>query len=221
MKKSYFDQIPPKIRRYLSKQNIKSLRPCQEKSIEVGLFTSNSNQLICSPTASGKTLVAELSMLHTLINHKKSVLYIVPLKALAGEKYRDFTSHYGEHFSIRVSVGDIQNGHHTQPFDVLIITSEKLDSHIRHSREILDRVGLVIIDEIHLLNDEKRGPTLEIIISILLSNYPSTRIISLSATIGNPKEIAKWLKAELVEDSWRPVRLEHHIFYDNTLHRYK
>lgn len=221
MTKDIFSEIPENVLKYIQKQNIKELRPSQEKSIKKGLFKNNHNQIVCTPTGSGKTLVAELAMLHTLLNKQKKVIYIVPLKALASEKYKEFMTLYGMDFKIRISVGDLQNEKYNYDYDLLIVTAEKLDSIIRHDMKILENTGLVIVDEIHLLNDEKRGPTLEILLSIFKTKFPKVRLIGLSATIGNAKELSEWLKADLIEDTWRPVELQHFVLSGNELLRYK
>lgn len=221
IKKDIFEFIPENIKLFLEKQKIKELRPSQEKSIRSGLFKNNKNQIVCSPTGSGKTLVAELGMLNTILNKKKKVIYIVPLKALASEKYKEFVEYYGEDIKIKVSIGELQNERYNYDYDLLIVTSEKLDSLIRHNTKILEDIGLVIVDEIHLLNDDKRGPTLEILLSIFKTKYSKIRIIGLSATIGNAKELSSWLGAELINDDWRPVELQHHVLYGDTLIRYK
>lgn len=221
MKKDVFSKIPENIKKYLDKQGIKELRPSQEKSIEKGLFENNKNQVVCSPTASGKTLVAEFAMLYCILNEAKKAIYIVPLKALASEKYKEFRDNYGDDFKIRLSIGELQTEKYNYDYDLLIVTAEKLDSLIRHNKAILDNLGVVIADEIHLLNDEKRGPTLEVLLSIFKAKYPNIRIIGLSATIGNSKEIANWLDADLIEDKWRPVELEYHVLHDDELKRYK
>ena len=98
-------------------------------------------------------------------------------------------------------------------YDLIISTSEKLDSLIRHKTEWIGDVKIVVIDEIHLINDPSRGPTLEILITILREMIDA-QIIGLSATIGNPKELSKWLNAKLVIDRWRPVKLYRGIYYD-------
>lgn len=221
MSKEAFSKIPDNIRIYFEKQGIKELRPSQEKSIKKGLFENNKNQIICTPTGSGKTMVAELAMLDNIINKKKRVIYIVPLKALASEKYREFSELYGDEFRIRISIGELQNERYNYDYDLLILTAEKLDSLLRHNQEILTNLGLVIADEIHLLNDERRGPTLEIILSIFKSKFKKIRLIGLSATIGNAKEISSWLNADLVEDTWRPVELQHFVSIDDEMRRYK
>ena len=95
-------------------------------------------------------------------------------------------------------------------YDLLILTTEKLDSLLRHRVTWLTDVKTVVIDEIHLLNDPTRGPTLEVILT-LLKTMLTPQLIGLSATIGNPQELASWLDATLVQDTWRPVELKQGI----------
>ena len=81
---------------------------------------------------------------------------------------------------------------------------------MRHKVQWLHEVTCVVIDEIHLLNDPSRGPTLEIILT-LLKSLINPQIVGLSATIGNPQELADWLEADLIKDDWRPVELKQGI----------
>ena len=76
----------------------------------------------------------------------------------------------------------------------------------------------LIIDEVHLLNDASRGPTLEILITMLRTQLKNLQLIALSATIGNAPELAAWLDAKLVEDDWRPVRLDKGVLYQDTIY---
>ena len=85
----YKSKIPAKIYSILEKKGFSELRPCQFKAINKGLF-EDKNLLVCTPTASGKTLVAELGALNAIYHDKGKAVYIVPLKALASEKYKDF-----------------------------------------------------------------------------------------------------------------------------------
>jgi len=106
-------------------------------------------------------------------------------------------------------VGDMDKGDsYLEKYDLIITTSEKLDSLIRHHCPWLSSVKCVVVDEVHLLNDAGRGPTLEILLTILRQVLSKIQIIALSATIGNPGELAEWLDAQLVEDDWRPVELK-------------
>jgi helicase len=185
------------------------LTPIQEKAINSGLLEWKSI-LACAPTASGKTLVATMAIVNSI--KKGKAIYVVPLKALANEKYR----HYQElldktEYKVIMSTGDVDSDSpYLSGYNLIILTSEKLDSLLRHKVSWLADIKTVIIDEIHLLNDPSRGPTLEIIIT-LLKSLVNPQIVGLSATIGNSQELARWLEAELVIDNWRPVELKQGI----------
>ena len=209
--------IPKKQREILEKQDIKELRPAQEKSVKAGLLEGK-NLLVCTPTASGKTLVAELAAIKSIIEREGKTIYIVPLKALATEKYKEFKEKYSGIANIALSIGDLDSEEKgLTNFDLIITTSEKLDSLIRHHSPWLRDVKTVVVDEVHLLNDPSRGPTLEILITILRQLLKNIQIISLSATIGNPEELAEWLKAELVIDDWRPVKLHKGTYHEGVV----
>jgi helicase len=195
---------------------IKELRPAQEKAIDAGLLEGK-NLLICTPTASGKTLIAELAMLNAIYKGIGKAVYIVPLKALATEKYRDFKKRYTD-IDVALSIGDSDSADtYLSEYDLIITTSEKLDSLIRHHSPWLRDVKTIVVDEIHLLNDPGRGPTLEILITLLRKMLNNIQFIGLSATIGNPVELSEWLEAELVEDDWRPVKLKKGIILGSTI----
>lgn len=191
-----------------------NLTPIQEKAIQNGLLEGRS-LLTCAPTASGKTLVATMAICNTL-NKGKSI-YLVPLKALANEKYKEYQDLLKDtNYKVIMSTGDIDSvSNYLSEYDLLILTTEKMDSLLRHKVSWLAEIKTVIIDEIHLLNDPKRGPTLEIILT-LLKAFLKPQLIGLSATIGNPKELADWLGAKLVIDDWRPVELKKGIHYQET-----
>ena len=197
---------------------ISELRPAQSKAVESGLLEGR-NLLICTPTASGKTLIAELAMVNKAYNENMKSVYVVPLKALAREKYKYF-SKYSD-LNVAVATGDIDSDEkRLSDCDIIITTSEKLDSLVRHHCPWLRRVGVVVIDEIHLLNDPGRGPTLEIMITMLKSMLKA-QMVGLSATIGNANELAGWLDANLVEDSWRPVELNKGVMHENKIEFYQ
>jgi len=196
--------------------DIDEFRPAQEKSIRSGLLEGK-NVLVCTPTASGKTLIAEMAMLKSILEEKKKAIYIVPLKALATEKYKDFSKRHGKYCKVAMSIGDMDSAeNYLVNFDLIVCTAEKLDSLIRHHAEWLGKVGVVVVDEIHLLNDPGRGPTLEILIT-MLREMLKVQMVGLSATIGNPKELANWLEAKLVEDNWRPTELKKGVYDGNKL----
>lgn len=210
------NNIPKELYEILEKE-IKELRPAQEKAIKKGLLEGKS-LLVCTPTASGKTLIAELASMKSVIEGRGKAIYIVPLKALASEKYKDFKRKYGEIVKIALSMGDIDSADpYLADYDLIFATSEKFDSLIRHHSPWLTSISTVIVDEIHLLNDTERGPTLEILLTILKQLLKNTQIIGLSATIGNAEELAEWLNAELVVDEWRPVKLHKGIYLNGKI----
>ena len=210
-------KIPEKLYSILEKEGINELRPAQEKSIKKGLLEGK-NLLVCTPTASGKTLIAELAAIKSIVEGKGKAVYIVPLKALANEKFKEFKRKYPDLVNIALSVGDIDSADpYLANYDLIITTSEKLDSLIRHKANWLHNISTVVIDEIHLLNDISRGPTLEILITVLNQILKKAQIIGLSATIGNPKQLAEWLNAEIVIDNWRPVKLHKGIYLNGEI----
>ncbi len=211
------EALPAQIKDVLAKLNITEFRPAQKKALDEGLLEGK-NLLVCTPTASGKTLIAEMAAGKSIIEGKGKAVYIVPLVALANEKAKEFRKRYGHLFKVALSVGDFDSSDpHLMDYDLIICTAEKLDSLIRHHAPWLRFVSVVIVDEVHLLNDVSRGPTLEILITLLKKILPSAQIIALSATIGNPEELAKWLDAKLVKDNWRPVPLHKGVYFDNTI----
>ncbi len=190
------------------------LRPPQQKAVEKGLFDGKS-LVIASPTASGKTLVAEMAGINNLMLEKGKMLYIVPLRSIAHEKYDYFTEKYPD-FKTALSVGDFDSSDKwLDKYDIVITTSEKMDSLLRHRVLWVNSVATVVIDEVHMLNDISRGPTLEILMTKLL--HLNSQFICLSATIKNAGEIAEWINADLVESDYRPVQLKEGVFYDNNI----
>ncbi len=196
---------------FLKKEGYTELYPPQEDSIKAGLLDGKS-LLISAPTASGKTLIAILSMINYLSKSKGKIVYLSPLRALAAEKFSEFKKlesiDFKRKIKVKISTGDFEAvDKDLVNSDVIILTNEKMDSIIRHGSEWVDDVGLVIADEIHLIGDDDRGPTLEIILTKLklLENKP--QILGLSATISNSDEISEWLGCKLVENKWRPVPL--------------
>ena len=98
--------------------------------------------------------------------------------------------------------------------NILVCTSEKLDSLLRHKAELVSDVCCVVADEFHLMNDGTRGPTLEINLTRLRHIKPDAQLIALSATVGNADKLAQWLDADLIQSDWRPVALEYATFHD-------
>ncbi len=199
----------------LAATGLKELYPPQVQAIKAGLLKKQDSFVVAATTASGKTLIAEMAALKVFLETGGKVVYLVPLRALAREKYDDIVKKYKDAvMRVVQSTGDYNSA---DPWlhdaDFIISTNEKMDSLIRHRASWLKDVSLVIADEIHLLGDPGRGPTLGVVLTRLNWVNPGVRVIALSATIPNASEIAQWLGAQLVESNWRPVPLLEGVYF--------
>lgn len=213
--------VSPEFKDILKKQG-DQLLPVQVLSVEAGLLEGES-QLVVAATASGKTLIGELAGIPAALNGRKFV-YLTPLVALANQKYRDFKKRYsrlGLKVSIRVGMSRIKakeelviKDESVQSADIIVGTYEGLDFLLRSGKAAeLGKLGVVVIDEIHTLDDPQRGPRLNGLIKRLKTLFPDMQIIGLSATVKNPQEIAKEFAMKLVEYDQRPVPLERHLIF--------
>jgi len=206
--------IPDTLIRRYEAVGVRDLYPPQAECVEKGMFEGK-NLLVAIPTASGKTLVAEMAM-HFHIAKGGKCLYIVPLKALASEKFEDFS---GKGVRVGISTGDYdRRDDYLGRNDIIVATSEKVDSLLRNASPWLQDISLLVIDEVHLVDSPDRGPTLEMVITKMRTRNPAMQVIALSATIGNPGSLARWLDAELVTSSWRPVDLRQGVYYEGAIH---
>lgn len=208
----------------LTQLGLTELYPPQEEAVHAGVLNGK-NLVLASPTASGKTLVAELCALKHILENDGKVLYLSPLRALASEKYEEFQKYTsirktnGRKISIGISTGDFDG---SDPWmgknDVIITTNEKADSLLRHRTKWVNDISLVVADEVHLLNDAHRGPTLEVVLARLMQINPDVQLLVLSATIKNVGELADWLKAISVTTEWRPVTLREGVIINDEIH---
>ena len=209
--------MPKEFSDFLQHQwGITNLHPPQAEA--ASSILSGRNTLVAIPTASGKSLLAYMAMVQRLSEgHKQSkAIYIVPLKALAMEKYEDLSQiAKAMDLKIGLGIGDATaEAKNIDDCNILVCTSEKLDSLLRHKAELVTNLTCVVADEFHLMNDSTRGPTLEINLTRLRHIRPDAQLIALSATVGNCQALADWLDADLVQSDWRPVALEYATFHD-------
>ncbi len=201
--------FPSKVVEILREKGIEELNPIQVEAISKGLF-NDLNIVVTAPTASGKTLIGELALVKHVLKMGMG-LYLVPLKALASEKYEEFKKWEKLGVKIGISTGDYESpGEYLGRYDIVVATYERFDSLLRLNPSWIKRIRGVVIDELHMVGDPERGPILEMIIARLLEM--GVQVIGLSATIGNPDELAKWLNAELVNIDWRPVKLVEGVY---------
>ncbi|WP_254807946.1 DEAD/DEAH box helicase [Natronosalvus amylolyticus] len=202
-----------------------TLLPVQSLSVENGLFDGD-DQLVVSATATGKTLVGELAGLNRVLNGKGKLLFLVPLVALANQKYDDFQDEYGHLVNVSIRVGASRiadSGNQFDPnADVIVGTYEGIDHALRTGKDLGD-IGTVVIDEVHTLKEPERGHRLDGLISRLKytcekrqqarDSYGGAQWIYLSATVGNAEQLGAALEATLIEFEERPVPIERHVTF--------
>jgi helicase len=212
-----WDRVPvdPRLVGLFRGQGIGSLYPPQARALEPVL--QGRSVLLACPTASGKSLVAYVGLLQAALEGRAG-LYIVPLRALASEKYEELKAFQTLGLRVSLSMGDRDlSGRQLDRTDILVATSEKADSLLRHRSPWIDRLGVVVADEVHLLRDPDRGPTLEISLTRLRRRIRGLQIIALSATISNSAEVADWLDAVHISSSFRPVPLRTGVYRDGVV----
>ncbi|MEY7852081.1 DEAD/DEAH box helicase [Natrarchaeobius sp. A-rgal3] len=227
----------------LLEDRFETLLPVQSLSVENGLVDSaerssadhasgrspradGEDQLVVSATATGKTLVGEMAGIDRVLKGKGKMLFLVPLVALANQKYEDFQDEYGHLVDVTIRVGASRindDGNRFDPnADVIVGTYEGIDHALRTGKEMGD-VGTVVIDEVHTLKEDERGHRLDGLISRLKhvteqratrrDDYQGAQWIYLSATVGNPEQLAKALESTLIEFEERPVPIERHVTF--------
>ncbi len=217
--------IPPEVAAALTEQGYDELWPSQEEAAPIS--AAGENLVVAIPTASGKSLIAYLALLKGAMLGRKG-LYLVPLRALASEKFEDLKQAAKPlGLKVALAIGDLdESDPQLGRYDIVVATSEKADALFRHRADWLAKVGVVISDEVHLMNEPDRGPTLEVLLTRFKQLAPESQIVALSATIQNARELADWLGAKLVQTQWRPVKLHEGIlfgkgvqFLDNRVHK--
>mgnify|MGYP000229526984 CR=1 FL=1 len=215
--------IPEEAKQIITESGITELYPPQEEAILAGALEGK-NLVLASPTASGKTLIAELCAMKHILEKGGKTLYLTPLRALANEKYHEFQKYQkikkpnGKPIRIGIATGDYDSSNPwLERYDIIITTNEKADSLLRHRTKWIDETTLIIADEIHLLNDSERGPTLEVVLARLMQINPDAQILALSATVKNAQEAAEWLKANQITTEWRPVTLREGVLHQNEI----
>jgi helicase len=179
------------------------------------------NVVISAATSAGKTICAELSITDQILKHKKAI-YLCPLKALSSEKYDDWTdsSHHFSKYNVEIITGDHKITEakikKINQADIIIMTSEMLDTRTRFANspnnQWLKDVGIVVVDEAHLLTTE-RGPSLEIGLMRFAQINPTAKMLLLSATMTNYHQLADWIEdlnkkpTKCIHTTWRPVEL--------------
>ena len=164
--------------------------------------------LVAAPTGSGKTLIAEFAI-HRARSLGQRAFYTTPIKALSNQKYRDLAKMYGWD-----RVGLVTGDNAVNPdAPIVVMTTEVLRNMIYASSSRLDGLGVVILDEVHYLQDTYRGPVWE---EVIIQLEPTVQLVCLSATVSNADEVGRWLstvrgQTDVIVETRRPVELINHF----------
>jgi ATP-dependent RNA helicase HelY len=189
------------------------LDPFQEEATEA--LNAGESVLVAAPTGSGKTLVAEFAVERALQAGRKT-FYTTPLKALSNQKFGDFVARYGAG-RVGLLTGDNSiNGE----APVVVMTTEVLRNMLYERSRTLEDLEVVVMDEVHYLQDPYRGAVWE---EVLIHLPLSVSVVCLSATVSNAEEFGEWLTTlrgttRVVIEERRPVPLEQHYMAGRQLH---
>lgn len=169
---------------------------------------ADASVLVAAPTGSGKTLIAEYAISRAR-DMKKRAFYTTPIKALSNQKFRDLGDLYGAH-NVGLVTGD--NAVNSDA-PIVVMTTEVLRNMIYASSHRLDDLGVVVLDEVHYLQDAYRGPVWE---EVIIQLDPEVQLVCLSATVSNADEVGEWLstvrgRTDVVVETTRPIELVNHF----------
>ena len=170
--------------------------------------------LVAAPTGAGKTVVGEFAV-HLGLAGGLKTFYTTPIKALSNQKYLDLVARHGAE-SVGLLTGDASVNPRA---DVVVMTTEVLRNMLYSGSRDLDRLGYVVMDEVHYLADRFRGPVWE---EVIIHLAPEVRVVSLSATVSNAEEFGDWLgqvrgRTAVVVSEHRPVPLTQHMMVGRRL----
>lgn len=211
--------IPGALRKYLDRFD--RLNPLQSKAVPVVLSTAG-HVMVVAPTSSGKTLIGEVAALRSIVTDGKPAVWLLPARALAAE-VAEIARRWNAHGirTIELTGETNMSSDAVKQAQLWVATTEKFEALYRRAslKDVIGRIGCLIIDEVHLVGDPTRGATLESMIARLRVAEGRTRIVALSPTVSNADELAAWFHADLVRSSWRPTVLTTQLVpYDPPAH---
>ena len=193
--------------------NFAEWNPVQEQCLPY--FCQDKNLVVSASVAAGKTAIAEAIMGYELSFPSAKAVYLCPLKALSAEKYNEWKKHetFGE-FQILI----LDSDHEVSPEELekarlIIATVESMNIRCRRNESWIRKVRVLVFDEAHLFDHEKRGSCSESLMMDLTENNRECRLICLSGTLSNTREIALWCNringkpTPFIASNWRPTRL--------------
>ncbi|CAG4983487.1 unnamed protein product [Colias eurytheme] len=210
---------------FKSYRNIEKFYDWQEECLNLNAIKERRNLIYALPTSGGKTLVAEVLMLREVLVQKKNALFILPFVAIVQEKIWSL-SPFAIQLDFLVEEYAAGKGHlppkkRRKRNSIYVATIEKGLALIRSLIELdrLTEIGLIVVDELHLIGEPGRGGTLETLLSTVIFANKGIQIVAMSATIGNLPDLAQFLQAEVYQRDFRPVELTEYVKLGNVLHK--
>ena len=197
-------------------RGVTELWPSQIKVLESSFLNSNDSAIVRLPTSGGKTRIAEMAILDTLQRYPEAkCVFVAPYRALASEVERNMGSVLND-LGYRVSsvIGSYESDEFEEfllrTADLLILTPEKLDLVLRLRPDISDQIKLVVLDEVHIMDDASRGIKFELLLSRMKNRLPTSRFLVMSAVVPDStlKDFAAWLADSpdrSITSDWRPT----------------
>lgn len=187
--------------------------PVQEKCLP--FFTEDKNLIVSASVAAGKTAIAEAVMGYELSFPGAKAVYVSPLKALSAEKFQEWSEHETfKHFSILVMDSDHEvTTAQLESAQLLISTVESMNIRCRKQESWLQDIRVLVFDEAHLFEQKRRGACAEALMMALSEQNPKCRLVCLSGTLSNTREIASWCHelngkgTQFLASEWRPTQL--------------
>jgi len=200
---------------------VQNLLPIQFEAIHQHRLFDGGNLVVSAPTSSGKTMIGELAAINGAIGNRKT-LYLVPLKALAEEKYQSLRQQCQPH-GFRVVISTRDRKEHDAAlsrgdFDIAVVVYEKFFPLVTSKKQFINQFGLVVVDELQMIADPNRGAMLDLIMSWLRTLNGGPQIVGLSAVIGNEAALPEWLNASFLQSPQRPVELRMGYLYEGRFH---
>jgi len=213
--------LDPRIIQILKDKYGPELLPIQGKAFKDHRVLSGGNFIIFAVTSAGKTLVGEILSLFNAARGRR-VFYLVPTKALAEEKFEQFSDDYE-----RVGIKTVISTHDRREFDerieegnfhIAVIVYEKLHALLVKNPKLMSEVGLIVVDELQYISEQDRGAALEILLTKVLIARDGPQLVGLSAVLGRSERLARWLGAQMLTEEKRPVELRKGVFFDGRFH---